>query len=110
MYIGSHSFDHLWMDTQPANVQSSELDASLRFLVGIHGASKDWGFNYPYGAYNDSLLGLLKAKGCKFGVTTVQGIADLDSEDPLLLPRLDTNDLPKISGAAPNDWTRKVIG
>jgi len=36
------------------------------------------------------------------------GLADLAAEDPLALSRLDANDLPKKSAAAPNEWTLRA--
>ena len=51
--------------------------------------------NYPYGAYNDSLINILKKKGCKFAVCTEVRTANLKSDNRYALPRLDTNDLPK---------------
>lgn len=108
MYIGSHASDHTWLDSQSTAAQDQELELSLTLLEEIRGPSTHWGFNYPYGAYNNSLLDLLNAKGCTFGLTTEVDIADLDAGQPLLLPRLDTNDLPKTSNAPMNEWTTKV--
>jgi len=50
--------------------------------------------NYPYGGWNESLLGILRRKGCTAGLSTRVAVADLDRDDPLLLPRVNTNDLP----------------
>src|SRR3546814_10927970 len=33
-----------------------------------------------------------------------------DGDDPLLLPRLDTNDLPQTADAPPGAWTTRVLG
>ena len=63
-----------------------------------------------YGGYNDSLLSILKIKGCIVGLTTNLGIADLENDNYLTLPRLDTNDLPKNSNDLPNEWTLKAMG
>ncbi len=49
---------------------------------------------YPYGAYNDGLLDILKDRGCIIALTTEVGVATLGENDALALPRLDTNDLP----------------
>ena len=62
---------------------------------------------YPYGGYDESLLSILKERNCTVGLTIEVGIADLAKNDPLTLPRLDTNDLPKDSEAGANKWTRK---
>ena len=39
------------------------------------------------------------------GLTTEVGLATLDRGDPLTLPRLDTNDLPRDSGSGVGIWT-----
>ena len=109
MYIGSHGFDHYWLDTLDEGSQEREIDLSLRFLETVGSDIGNWVIGYPYGAYNESLLSIVRKKGCKAGFTTEVQIADLDSNDPLTLPRLDTNDLPKQGDAAPNDWTRQVL-
>lgn len=109
MYIGSHSYEHRWMDAISPATQRAEIDSSLQFLDGLGCDLKNWSFNYPYGIHDDSLISLLKARTCRFGLTTNVGIADLDEEDPLALSRLDTNDLPKDGNAAPNRWTSRVI-
>lgn len=109
MYVGSHGYDHYWLDTLDKDNQEKEVDLSLEFLKEI-GCSRDsWVMCYPYGAYNDSLLSILKKKGCKAGLTTRVGIADLNSGHPLTMPRLDTNDLPKERDSLPNAWTSKVL-
>ena len=55
----------------------------------------DWVMCYPYGAYNQSLIDLLKKSGCALAFTTKVSIAQIDSDNRLEVPRLDTNDLPK---------------
>lgn len=49
---------------------------------------------YHYGGWNNSLTRLLRRHGCVAGLTIEPKIADLKTDDPLTLPRLDTNDLP----------------
>jgi peptidoglycan/xylan/chitin deacetylase (PgdA/CDA1 family) len=108
MFIGSHGFDHLWLDTLDAASQEIEVDQSLAFLKSLGCDAKDWAMCYPYGGYNDSLVSILRRKGCRIGLTTNVAVADLQSENPLLLSRLDTNDLPKKAAAEPNHWTRQI--
>jgi len=109
MYIGSHGFDHYWLDTLDSGTQRREIDLSLKFLQEIGCHLNDWAICYPYGAYNDSSLSILKSRGCVVGFSTEVGIADLSKNNSLTLPRLDTNDLPKDGNAKPNKWTSKVI-
>jgi peptidoglycan/xylan/chitin deacetylase (PgdA/CDA1 family) len=109
MFIGSHGYDHYWLDSLSNDEQEREIDLSLEFLDRIGCDRKNWVMCYPYGGYNDSLLSLLEMKGCKIGLSVNVGIADLEVERPLILSRLDTNDLPKRSKAEPNEWTIRVI-
>ena len=109
MYIGSHGYDHLWMDTLEAPAQEREVGKSLEFLKSLGCGTKNWAMCYPYGGWNESLVQILREKGCKVGLTTRVAIADIRLEDPLRLSRIDTNDLPKRAGAEPNVWTRRVL-
>jgi len=109
MYIGGHGWDHYWLDTLSEDRQNKEIELSLKFLKTIGCDTSSWAMCYPYGAYDDSLIALLKKRGCKLALTAEVGIADLDSGNPFALPRLDTNDLPKDKNAEPNEWTSKVI-
>lgn len=97
MHIGSHAYDHIWMDTLSPEAMETEIDLSLQFLKKLGGNQDDWSFAYPYGngSYTHSLASLLKAKGCEFGFLDNGGIADLTTQDPFMLTRLETNDLPK---------------
>jgi peptidoglycan/xylan/chitin deacetylase (PgdA/CDA1 family) len=94
MYVGSHGAGHVWLNRIDAAGQASELDESLAFLRELGAPTDHWVMCYPYGAYNDSLLPLLKQRGCAVGLTTRVGVAQPGSDDALTLPRLDTNDLP----------------
>ena len=109
MYVGCHGFDHYRLNSLPQNAQEREIDLSLRFLRGIGIDTKRWIICYPHGAFNESLLSVLKVRNCIIGLTSKFGIADLRRDYPLTLPRLDTNDLPKKSNALPNKWTQKVL-
>ncbi len=108
MFIGSHGYDHYWLGTLDAEQQEREVDLSLAFLNEIGCDSVNWVMCYPYGSYNDSLLTILSKRGCKLGLTVNVGIADLREANPLLLSRLDTNDLPKDRRAEANEWTLKA--
>jgi hypothetical protein len=49
---------------------------------------------YPYGASDQSALALLKNRNCSVALTTRPAVARLETDDPLLLPRIGTNDVP----------------
>ncbi|KAB0668523.1 polysaccharide deacetylase family protein [Oryzomonas sagensis] len=109
MFIGSHGYDHYWLDSLSKEEQEREIDLSLEFLGGIGCDLENWVMCYPYGGYNDSLLSILAMKGCRIGLSVSVGIADLERENPLALSRLDTNDLPKRNDAGLHEWTRKIM-
>ena len=50
---------------------------------------------YPNGGYNQSTINLTKKYRASIGVTTDYGVADIRNTNPLTLPRIDTNELPK---------------
>jgi peptidoglycan/xylan/chitin deacetylase (PgdA/CDA1 family) len=107
MYVGSHADDHRWLASLSPAEQAHEIDASLEFLRRVGTPLDSWVMCYPYGDWNETLLVELRRRGCALGLTTRVGLATA-AEDPLLLPRLDTNDLPKSAHAGANEWTRQV--
>ena len=109
MYVGHHGFAHIWLDACAEDEQRSEVDRGLSFLESVGTSSGGWIMCYPYGAWDERLLESLRARRCVAGFTTRVDIADLDTDHPLLLPRLDTNDLPHDALAAPVFWTEQVM-
>jgi len=109
MYIGSHGYDHFWLNTLSTKQQEHEIDQSLKFLKSVGADVGRWIMCYPYGAYNDSLLSVLKSRKCVVGLSTEVGIASLLESNPLALPRIDTNDLPKDANASASEWTLKAM-
>lgn len=109
MYIGSHGYDHCWLSILSREQQFKEIRLSIEFLKEIGCNTENFAFCYPYGVYNETLLSILKENGFILALTTNPGISDLDQADPFVLPRLDTNDMPKDTFANPNKWTQEVI-
>ena len=95
MYIGSHGSMHYWLDKIPPEDQEADIKQSLTFLDSVGVSTTDWVMCYPYGAYNTATLSLLKKFNATLGVTTEPRVAELSSDNPLILPRLDTNDFPQ---------------
>lgn len=95
MFIGGHGYEHVWMDTLEPVAQENEIRRSLDFLNQVGCDLRRWVMCYPYGAYNDSLLAILKKQNCKIGLSCEVGVADLSENHALALPRIATNDLPK---------------
>ncbi len=93
MTIGSHSYNHYWLNTLNKEEQEKELDLSIKFLENLGVKINNWIMCYPFGAYNSDTISLLKSKKCSFAFTTNEGKANLTSE-PYELKRQDTNEFP----------------
>jgi peptidoglycan/xylan/chitin deacetylase (PgdA/CDA1 family) len=94
MYVGSHGASHRWLDRLTPAQQEAEIDDSLDFLRSLGASSGDWVMCYPYGACDGSVLQLLAQRNCSAALTTRPAIASMAADHPLLLPRIDTNELP----------------
>ena len=95
MYVGSHGSMHVWLNRISEEKQREDIMDSLQFLEDIGTKTKDWIMCYPYGAYNDATITLLKRFEAAVAVTTDARRADLMFDNPLTLPRLNTNDFPQ---------------
>ena len=95
MYVGSHGYRHLWLNRETVNSQRHEIDLSLKFLHDVGARNNDWIMCYPYGAYNQDTLDLLKDRNCAAGLTTEVEEATVTKKGALELPRYDTNDFPQ---------------
>ena len=95
MYVGSHGSMHYWLDKISPEKQKKDIKQSLKFLDSVGASTTDWVMCYPYGAYNDTTISLLKSFDAILGITTEVRVANLTSDNPFKLPRLDTNDFPQ---------------
>ena len=95
MYVGSHGSMHYWLDKVTAEEQERDIKESLKFLDSVGAATKDWVMCYPYGAHNDDTIELLKSFEAALGIITEVRVANLASDNPYKLPRLNTNDFPQ---------------
>jgi peptidoglycan/xylan/chitin deacetylase (PgdA/CDA1 family) len=94
MHIGGHGYAHVWLDHISPEAQAVEIDRSLEFLQMLGVGKDDYTMCYPYGGFNGSLIEVLRTRQIQLGFTVEARIADLDIDDRLTLPRVDTNDLP----------------
>ena len=85
-----HGWEHRRLGLLDEAAQRAELEGSRRLVAEAGGT---WAMCYAYGSRNETTLRLLRDAGCALGLTTDVRVATLD-DDPLQLPRLDTNDLP----------------
>ena len=95
MYVGSHGYRHLWLNKESFESQTSEIDSSLKFLEDVGARTIDWIMCYPYGAYNDITLSILKERKCAVGLTDKVGLSEVSHNFSLELSRFDTNDYPQ---------------
>ena len=95
MYVGSHGCMHYWLNQLDESKQRLDISKSLEFLEEVNAPTMNWIMCYPYGAYNKSTLLILKELGATIGLTTEVRRAFINKDNPLTLPRLDTNDFPK---------------
>ena len=95
MYVGSHGSRHYWLNKISSEEQEKDIKQSLNFLEDVGAPTNDWVMCYPYGAYNDATLSLLKKHDASVGLTCEIRVANLKADNPFELPRLDTNDFPQ---------------
>lgn len=104
MHIGAHGNNHYWLSRLDRQRKSEEITESVSFLSGIGMDTSQWTMCYPFGDYDEELIGLLRNAKCRLAFTTVVDVARPDASNRFELPRLDTNDMPKSRGAKPNEW------
>lgn len=96
MYIGIHGYDHYWLGDLPYEQMKKDIDMALEVMDEFID-KKRWAMNYPYGSYNRGVLNYIQGKGACVGFTTKVRVADIDTDSPLEIPRLDCNDFPPVS-------------
>lgn len=103
MHIGCHGYNHFWWNKLDRVEVEKEIDKSLTYLFSVGVSDSLWTACYPYGSYDEQSIEILTDRKCKLAFTTDVGVATLDRDNCLKLPRLDTNDLPKNRDAALNE-------
>jgi peptidoglycan/xylan/chitin deacetylase (PgdA/CDA1 family) len=93
--IGSHGYNHCWLSSLTYKAQSEEIKKSIQFWQDRGILDKHWTICYPYGDFNEETIRIAGDCGALIGLTVENGIASMNNEDYLRLPRIDTNELPK---------------
>lgn len=95
MAFGSHGTRHQRLPLLDDETLEDDLSHALRFLqdAGVDCAS-GWSLCYPHGAQDARVRETARRLGCNMAVTIAAGVADLHTDNPLALPRRDTNELP----------------
>lgn len=91
MHIGNHGYNHYWLSAIDKEEQAGDIEKALNIIDTINGVNTGWTMCYPYGAYNEFTLQILKQSKCKTGFIVGNRIADIKNDHPLILPRVDTN-------------------
>lgn len=93
MFFGIHGERHYWLNHLPVEKMQQDILNGLEYFKSVID-EKYLVVNYPYGGYNDDVLNFCREIGCRLGFSVEARIADLECDNPLILPRLDTNDFP----------------
>ena len=93
MDIAGHGYEHKRFELLSESEQAEEVRQSKAFLAEVGVEPAGWAMCYPYGSRNETTLRLLQESGCALAFTVEPRVAT-PADDPLELPRLDTNDLP----------------
>ncbi|WP_022761384.1 polysaccharide deacetylase family protein [Butyrivibrio sp. AD3002] len=93
MHIGVHGYGHYWLGNLNTKEMQEDISKALDAMNTFVDSDR-WVMNYPYGSTNDEVVNYIKSRGCVLGLTTKVAVADLDTDDRYLLPRLDCNDFP----------------
>jgi len=95
MAFGSHGTRHERLTLLDDATLGDDLDRSIAFLARHGIDTRDgWTLCYPHGAQDARVRAAARQRGCRLAVTVEPRVAVPGSDDPLALPRLDTNDLP----------------
>lgn len=93
MFFGMHGYDHYRMNHLELSKLKNDIRVGLDVMSGLIDV-KSWVINYPYGAYNEDVVNYVKSMGCALGLSTDVRIANLETDNRYILPRMDTNDYP----------------
>lgn len=91
MYIGNHSHHHYALNVINEETLRNDLRLSKGVLADILGEQPDV-FSYPHGRGNESARKILREEDLKYAVT-IEKRAIEKNDEPLLIPRYDTNDI-----------------
>lgn len=89
MTIGNHSHNHYTFDTIGQDTIKSEFNLSQPILTRVLGKAPEI-FSYPHGRNNEASRQVLEAEGFKYAFT-IEKRGVLKGDDPLAIPRYDTN-------------------
>ena len=93
MYLGAHGFQHKRFSKSNYEEKKTEIKKNLIFLKKIGAHKKNWAMCYPYGAYDNQTIKILKKNKCIFGLTIESGFNIFKKKKIFYnLKRFDTNE------------------
>lgn len=93
MFVGGHGYSHLWLNSISREEQAIEVKSTKQFLSSLGVDMDKLVMCYPYGAYDKSLIQILKNNGYQLGLTTQPKTAELSKMNRFTLGRFDTNEI-----------------
>lgn len=99
MYIGLHGHAHNRFGKMNKSEYEYDITHALEYMDSIGLVDKKaWVMNYPYGSYSNDVVEYCRTVGgCLAGLTIEPRVANLRTDDRLLIPRLNTNDFPPVN-------------
>ena len=92
MEFGIHGYDHKWLGELPDDEMESDLDRAVEVFRSV--LPREWCMCFPYGSSSPRAVAQSRLLGATLGFSTEVACARIGQSDPMLLPRLDTNDFP----------------
>ncbi|MFN2374181.1 MAG: polysaccharide deacetylase family protein [Cyclonatronaceae bacterium] len=92
MFFGGHGYSHDWLGSMDKSMQTYEVEQTRDFLKHLGADTDGWVMSYPYGDFNDSLVGILKSRNCSLAFTDKGGEAIPHPENRYRVTRIDTNE------------------
>ena len=91
MHIGLHGYDHQSFNKLTISEINSQITLNKQYLSKINCLDNDnLSIAYPYGSYDIKINKCLIRHNIKLGLTTLPGPANLNKNDLLKIPRIDT--------------------
>lgn len=107
MHIGNHAWTHRWLAELPPEEADEEVRLADAFLTTLGVPAEGRTICYPYGNSNARVEARMEAMGYALGFSSRFELAE-PGRDRFVIPRLDTNHLPKAGDAPANEWTRRI--
>lgn len=92
MEFGIHGYDHKWLGRLPEEEMKNDIAKAVDVFSDV--LPKDWCMCFPYGSFSDLAIDQAKSLGAGIGLSTEVRVASVGQDNPMILPRLDTNDFP----------------